>query len=154
MKKLTQTHTRGNKRPKDEQIRIMNDIFSLSANHNDYEIMDTLKIPNQTYYRIKSKMYREARRVWQQVCKESLEYRALHMINSINLALKVNQEIAIDPNQPAKERLEAAQLLVDQQINLIKLLGEGPEFMKVSYSMQASVEANEEQKASTLPRIH
>ena len=29
------------------------------------------------------------------------------MINSIILALKVNQEIAIDPNQPAKERLEA-----------------------------------------------
>ena len=61
MKNLTQTHInkrpRGNKRSKDEQIRIMNDIFSLSANHNDYEIMDTLKIPNQTYYRIKSKMY-------------------------------------------------------------------------------------------------
>ena len=77
MKKLTQTHRntntktrpRGNKRSKDEQIRIMNDIFSLSANHNDYEIMDTLKIPNQTYYRIKSKMYREARRMWQQVVK-------------------------------------------------------------------------------------
>ena len=30
------------------------------------------------------------------------------MINSIILALKVNQEIAIDPNQPAKERLEAS----------------------------------------------
>ena len=62
--------------------------------------------------------------------KESLEYRALHMINSINLALKVNQEIAIDPNQPAKERLEAAQLIVDQQINLIRLLKEGPEFIR------------------------
>ena len=109
----------------------MNDIFSLSANHNDYEIMDTLKIPNQTYYRIKTKMYREARRIWQQVCKESLEYRALHMINSINLALKVNQEIAIDPNQPAKERLRSStQLIVNQQINLIRLLKEGPEFIK------------------------
>ena len=113
MKKLTQPHIktrprpRGNKRSKDEQIRIMNDIFSLSANHYDYEIMETLKIPNETYYRYKSIMYKEAKKIWKQICKESLEYRALHTINSINLALKVDQEIATDPNQPAKDRLEA-----------------------------------------------
>ena len=97
-------------------------------------------------------MYREARRIWQQVCKESLEYRALHMINSINLALKVNQEIAIDPNQPAKERLEAAQLIVDQQINLIKLLKEGPEFIKNVSGEESTEQSNNIE--STLKRVH
>ena len=78
MKNLTQTHIktrsrpRGNKRSKDEQIRIMNDIFSLSANHNDYEITDTLKIPNQTYYRIKTKMYREALEEYGNKCAKNL----------------------------------------------------------------------------------
>ena len=65
------------------------------------------------------------------------------MINSINLALKINQEIATNPNQPAKERLEGAQLLGNQQINLIKLLGEGPEFIRSTLEESTSQYAAE-----------
>lgn len=101
------TRPRGNRRSEAAELRIQKDIFDLSANHNDLEIMALLKIPNQTYYRIKSKMYEEAKELWQQTIQESIEYRALHLLNSLNFA-KINQEIALDTKQPAKDRIEAS----------------------------------------------
>jgi hypothetical protein len=71
---------RGVKRSKEEEIRIMKDIFDLLPKHDDYEIMDTLGIPNSTYYRYKSKIYKEAKKMWKQVCIESLEYRAVVLL--------------------------------------------------------------------------
>lgn len=53
-------------------------------------------------------------------------------MNGINLALKVNQEIALDQNQSAKDRLEAALLVVEQQIQLLRLLRDGPSFVQPS----------------------
>jgi hypothetical protein len=88
--------------------------------------MNTLGIPNSTYYRYKSKIYKEAKTLWKQVCIESLEYRALEIKKSLDLCIKVNEEIAIDPNQPAKDRIEASQLMVDAQIDIFRLLKEGP----------------------------
>ncbi len=121
--------TRGNKRSKEEEMRIMNDISDLLPKHNDCKIMNTLGIPNSTYYRYKSKIYKEAKKLWEQVCIESMEYRALEIKKSLVLCIKVNEEIAIDPNQPAKDRIEASQLMVDAQIDILKLLREGPAIM-------------------------
>lgn len=124
---------RGNKRSKEEEIRIMKDIFDLLPKHNDYEIMHTLGIPNSTYYRYKSKIYKEAKKMWKQVCIESLEYRALEIKKSLDLCIKVNEEIATDPNQAAKDRIEASQAMLDAQLNILRLLKEGPEYIKNTY---------------------
>ena len=122
--------TRGNKESKEEEMRIMNDISDLLPKHNDSKIMNTLGIPNSTYYRYKSKIYKEAKKLWKQVCIESLEYRALEIKKSLDLCIKINEEIAIDPNQPAKDRIEASQLIVDAQITMFRLLKEGPDVIR------------------------
>ena len=124
--------TRGNKRSKEDQLRIMTDIHDLMPKHTDLEIMSTLHLPCSTYYRYKSKIYKEAKKLWNQICIESLEYRALELKKSLELSVKVNEEIATDPNQSAQDRMEAAELMANAQLNILKLLKEGPKYMKLN----------------------
>jgi len=114
--------TRGDYRSRDQELRIKNDVFSLLDSHTDYEIMDILKIPNSTYYRYKKMLNDEAAEIWAQQFKEGIELRILHTINSINLALRINKEIALDTNQSAKDRIESAHDMVETEINFIKML--------------------------------
>ncbi len=79
--------TRGDKRSKEDQLIIMTDIQDLLPNHNDIEIMNTLHLPSSTYYRYKSKIYKEAKKLWNQICIESLEYRALELKKSLDCAV-------------------------------------------------------------------
>jgi hypothetical protein len=129
-KKLPQTPTnsnlsksaRGNKRSEAEELRLKNDIYSLSDNHTDYEIMDILKIPNSTYYRYKEKLYEEAKEIWSQTYRESHESRILHTISAIHLSIRVNKEIATDKDIEPKIRLEAAEALVETEMKFLQLL--------------------------------
>jgi len=115
---------RGNYRSETEEIRLKNEIFSLSDNHTDYEIMSILKMPNSTYYRYKQKLYEEAREIWRHTYKDSETYRAVHTMNSINLALRTHKEIILDKTQSAKDRMEACGNLVDAEMNYLHLLSE------------------------------
>ncbi len=65
-------------------------------------------------------------RLWNQLCTESLEYRALLVKNGLQLSTKVNEEIATDPHQPAKYRIDASKVMVEAQIHLFNILKEGP----------------------------
>ncbi len=94
--------------------------------------MSTLHLPSSTYYRYKSKIYKESKKLWNQICIESLEYRALELKKSLELSVKVNKEIATDPNQSAQDRMEAAELMANAQLNILKLLKEGPKYMMVN----------------------
>jgi hypothetical protein len=58
---LMKQHSRGNKRSKINQLRIMTEIKKLLLDKDDYEIMKILGIPNSTYYRYKSLIYQEDR---------------------------------------------------------------------------------------------
>lgn len=118
---------RGKFRGKEEQTRILNDIFQLSSNHNDLEIMQLLKIPNSTYYRYKELLYEESKNIWKEMCKESLEYRAIQLKNSLILCIKINQDIATDPNQPAKDRIEASKVMVDAELRMFIMTRDGPQ---------------------------
>jgi hypothetical protein len=68
---MLQKGIRGNKRSKEEELRIMSDIQKLLPQKNDDEIMDLLALPNSTYYRYKAKVYKEAKKLWKKVCQES-----------------------------------------------------------------------------------
>jgi hypothetical protein len=50
----------------------------------------------------------------------------------LELSFKVNEEIATDPNQSAQNRMQAAELMANAQSNILKLLKEGPEYMKLN----------------------
>jgi hypothetical protein len=123
--------TRGNRRSKEEQLRIMTDVMGLLPKHNDYEIMNILRLPNSTYYRYKSKIYEEAKKQWNQACKESLEFRALSIRDSFELCIKVNEEIARDSDQPAKDRLAASKILVEAQVAYLTFLHRGPDINQI-----------------------
>jgi len=124
--------TRGDKRSKEDELRIMTDIQDLMPKHTDVEIMSTLHLPTSTYYRYKSRIYKESKKLWNELCIESLEFRALELKKSLELSVKVNKEIATDPNQSAQDRMEAAGLMANAQLNILKLLKEGPKYMKLN----------------------
>jgi hypothetical protein len=124
---------RGNKKSREEQSKVMTNILSLSENHDDIEVMNALGIPNSSFYRYKAKIYKESRKIWEQICKESLEYRALQTKKSLDFCIRIGEEIALDKNQKAEERMQGAILVVESQINLLKLLKEGPIYMDKMY---------------------
>ena len=125
---MLQEGVRGNKRSKEEKLRILSDIQQLLPNKNDDQIMDLLALPNSTYYRYKSKVYKEAKKIWKQVCQESLEHRLLLIIRTVDLAIKINEQIALDPKQPAKDRILATQVMSEAQIDMFRILRDGPKY--------------------------
>lgn len=129
---MLQEGVRGNRRSKDEELRIISDIQKLLPDKDDYEIMDLLALPNSTYYRYKSKIYREARKIWKRVTKESLEYRALMIKKALEVSIRVNEQIALDPKQLAKDRIEASQILVEAEEDMFLLFRDGPELIKIN----------------------
>jgi hypothetical protein len=131
--KLTQAHInknktkprpRGNKRSRVDILKIKSDIYSLLDNHTDYQVMDILKMNNQTFYRLKGELYQEAKEIWSQTYKESQELRALHIIDSLNLALKISKEIALDDKKQPKDRLEALNFMIESEHGFLKLINE------------------------------
>lgn len=122
---MLQEGVRGNKRSKEEEVRIMSDIQKLLPHKNDDEIMEILGLPNSTYYRYKAKVYKEAEKIWKKVCQESLEHRALLIKKTLDLCIRINEEIAKDPTQSARDRIQASQYMVEGQAEMLKLLREG-----------------------------
>ena len=57
--------------------------------------------------------------------------RAIELKKSLELSVKVNEEIATDRNQSAQDRMVAGQLMANAQLNILKLLKEGPKYMKL-----------------------
>ena len=72
---------RGNKRRKEDQFRLMKEVRNLLPIKSDYEIMKILWIPNSTYYRYKSRIYKEDKELWSKIMLEPLESRALDLSN-------------------------------------------------------------------------
>ncbi len=54
--------------------------------------MSTLGLPNSTYYRYKSKIYKESKKIWNDICTKSLEHRALALKKKLELSVKVNEK--------------------------------------------------------------
>jgi hypothetical protein len=121
---------RGKRNTREENVKIMTDIISLAPKHDDFEIMRILGLPNSTYYRYKKRIYKQSKKLWEQVCKESLEYRALLVRKSLDQSIKIYEEIASDPTQKAEDRMEAAIHMVDAQVEFLKLIKEGPQFIR------------------------
>jgi hypothetical protein len=119
----------GSRKSKEERIRMMTDILALSDKQDDLQIMQTLSLPKSTFYRYKTKIYKESKKLWERTCKESLEFRALEIKKSLDLSVKILEEIASDMNQDAEDRMNAIELLSNTQITYLKFLRDGPEFL-------------------------
>jgi hypothetical protein len=123
---LIEPGIRGKKRSKINQLRIMAEIKKLLSDNDDYEIMKMLRIPNSTYYRYKSQIYRQDRELWNQIAKESLESRAIKIMKSLERCIAINTEIARDKQQDPKARIDASIKVVDANIMAYNILENGP----------------------------
>jgi hypothetical protein len=106
----------------------MNHIRKLleDSNNTDTKIMQQLKLPERTYYDYKARIYAIDRELWNQQALESLESRALKIMRSLELCIKVNTEIATNPRQDPKARIDASTKVVDANIMAYNLLETGP----------------------------
>jgi hypothetical protein len=117
---------RGNKRRKEDQLRLMNEVRKLLPIKMDYEIMKKLRIPNSTFYRYKSKIYKEDKELWSKVMIEPLESRALKIYQNLEESCRINRQIAFNENAKPMDRIKASKGMVNAQYNILKLLKMGP----------------------------
>jgi hypothetical protein len=117
---------RGNKRRKEDQHRLMNEVRKLLPIKMDYEIMKILGIPNSTFYRYKSKMYKDDKELWSKVMIEPLESRALKIYQILEESYRINRQIALNEIAKPMDRIKASKRMVNDQYNILKLLKMGP----------------------------
>ena len=117
---------RGNKRRKEDQIKLMKEIRTLLPIKNDYEIMKILGIPNSTFYRYKSKIYKEDKELWSKVIFEPLESRALRIYETLEESFRISRAIALDEKAKPMDRIRASKKMVNAQYNILHLLKTGP----------------------------
>jgi ACT domain-containing protein len=117
---------RGNKRTKEDQLRLMNEVRKLLPIKMDYEIMKKLRIPNSTFYRYKSKIYKEDKELWSKAMIEPLESRALKIYQILEESYQINRQIASNENAKPMDRIKASKGMVNAQYNLLRLLRMGP----------------------------
>jgi hypothetical protein len=117
---------RGNKRRKEDQLRLMNKVRKLLPIKMDYEIMKILGIPNSTFYRYKSKIYKEDKELWSKVMIETFESRALKIYQILEESYRINRQISLNENAKPMDRMKASKRMVNDQYNILRLLKMGP----------------------------
>jgi hypothetical protein len=118
---------RGNKRSKEGQFKLMKEIRKLLPIKNDYEITKILGIPNSTFYRYKSIIYKEDKELWFQVIIEPLESRALRIYETLEESYRISKKIADNENNKPMDRIKASKGMVNVQYNMLRLLKLGPD---------------------------
>jgi hypothetical protein len=118
---------RGNKRSKEGQFKLMKEIRKLLPIKNDYEITKILGIPNSTFYRYKSIIYKEDKELWFQVIIEPLESRALRIYETLEESYRISKKIADNENNKPMDRIKASKGMVNAQYNMLRLLKLGPD---------------------------
>ena len=117
---------RGNKRRKEDQFKMMKEIRRLLPIKKDNEIMKILGIPNSTFYRYKSIIYKEDKELWSKVIIEPLESRALKIYETLEESFRISKKIADNENNKPMDRIRASKKMVNAQYNILKLLKMGP----------------------------
>lgn len=119
---------RGNKRRKEDQLKLMKEVRTLLPLKNDGEIMKILRIPNSTFYRYKSLIYKEDKELWSKAMFEPLESRALTIYNILHESFRINKKIADNENNKPRDRMKACKGMVNNQYNILYLLKMGPNY--------------------------
>ena len=119
---------RGNKRRKEDQLKLMNQIRKLLPIRKDYEIMKILGIPNSTFYRYKSRIYEEDKELLSKIMIEPLESRMLQIMRSLQDSYRIFRQIMLDDKAKPMDRIKASKRMVNAQYNILRLLKMGPNF--------------------------
>jgi len=94
----------------------------------DYEIMKILGIPNSTFYRYKSKIYKEDKELLSKIMIEPLESRMLKLMRCLEDSSRIFRQIMEDDKAKPMDRIRASKKMVNAQYNILRLLKMGPNF--------------------------
>ena len=119
---------RGDKRRKEEQLRLILEIRKLLPFKKDNEIMRILKIPNSTYYRYKSRIYKEDKEHLSKIMIEPLESQMLMIMRCLEDSSRIFRKIMQDDKAKPMDRIRASKQMVNSQYNILRLLKMGPNF--------------------------
>jgi len=118
---------RGNKRRKEDQLKLINQIRKLLPINNDYEIMKIVGIPDSTFYRYKSRIYKEDKELLSKIMIEPLESRMLTIMRSLEDSSRISRQIMLDDKAKPMDRIKASKRMVNAQYNILRLLKMGPD---------------------------
>ena len=124
---------RGNKRRREDQLKLMNEIRKFLTIKNDYEIMKILGIPNSTFYRYKSRIYKEDKELLSEIMIEPLESRMLKLMRSLEDSSRIFRQVMLDDKAKPMDRIKASKKMVNAQYNILRLLQMGPNFKYFEY---------------------
>jgi ACT domain-containing protein len=119
---------RDNKRRKEDQLKLINQIRKLLPIKKDYEIMKILGIPNSTFYRYKSSIYKEDKELLSKIMIEPLESRMLMIMRGLEDSSRISRQIMLDEKAKPMDRIKASKRMVNAQYNILRLLKMGPNF--------------------------
>src|ERR1051326_1589076 len=100
---------------------------------SDVDLINELGINRRAFYRYKAKILQEDREVWSKIRMQGLETQALRILKSLNLAIKVNTEIALHSSDD-RARIQATNSVIQNQVWIMQLLERGP-----SKSLEAKI---------------
>jgi hypothetical protein len=106
----------------------MNEIRKYLTIKNDYELMKILGIPNSTFYRYKSRIYKEDKELLSKIMIEPLESRMLQIMKSLEDSSRISRKIMMDDKAKPMDRIKASKRMVNAQYNILRLLKMGPNF--------------------------
>ncbi len=80
--------------------------------------MKILGIPNSTFYRHKSKIYKEDKELRSEIMIEPLESRMLKIMRSLEESYRIYRQIALDEKAKPSHRIRASKKMVVAQYNI------------------------------------
>ena len=125
--KMLPEGVRGNKRRKEDQLKLMKEIRNLLPIKNDYEIMKILGIPNSTFYRYKFRIYEEDKELLSKRMIEPLESRMLMIMRTLEESYRIFRQIMLDDKAKPMDRIKASKRMVNAQYSILRLLKMGPD---------------------------
>jgi len=115
------------RRSRQVMLAELNEIRRMVADRKrDPEIAAALNISQRGLYKLKERIYEQDKEEWDSKARESLESRALKIIETLDDCYHINKAIAENPDKQDKDRIEASQVMVQAQINMFQLLKQGP----------------------------
>ena len=130
----------------------LNEIRRLSSERKqDSEIAAVLGITPRGLSKLKARIYQQDTEQWATIAKQSLESKALKIIQTLEDCYYINKEIAQDATCEPRDRIEASQVMVQAQINMFQLLKQGPTIrLQLPYKVAELPEKVEYPRANTV----
>jgi hypothetical protein len=92
----------------------------------DTDIITKLNLNWRTYYRYKARIAEEDKELWQKIRSESLEKRALGILQALDDGYRTAKKIRDNHKALPKDRMEAAKVAIKAKVNIYYLMEDGP----------------------------